>query len=224
MKTGDFRWPFLLIVASILVVGNLVEPTSLGISAEWSDEGYRIAGGTAVWALVFSVMICILYLWLLYAPSNPSKVPVPGLVRRFFAFWIDFILAVMVIAPVVGLIPMVAEWKNTGVFVWNFARTTPQSGDALIVSIMTVLAAVGILAFYAIPLTRSRPSPGACVAGYQIVVIGHTPLTLRNAILRTFLGFLAAATAYLAPFLGRNRRLGQFWLDKVFATQAVKLR
>jgi uncharacterized RDD family membrane protein YckC len=122
------------------------------------------------------------------------------------------------------LIPMFAEWKRTGVFAWNFSRNTSQSGDTLIISITGVLAAVGTLAFYVIPLTRSRPSPGSCVAGYQIVVIGDTRLTLRKAILRTLLGFVATASAYLAPFLGRNRRLGQFWLDKVFATQAVKLR
>jgi hypothetical protein len=51
MKTSDFRWPFLIVLASIPIVGNLVEPTSLGVSAEWSDGRYRIAGGTAVWAM-----------------------------------------------------------------------------------------------------------------------------------------------------------------------------
>ena len=41
--------------------------------------------------------------------------------------------------------------------------------------------------------------------------------------LRTFLGFVAVSAFYLAPFLARDRKKGQFWLDKVFGTRAVRL-
>jgi len=61
------------------------------------------------------------------------------------------------------------------------------------------------------------------VLGYQVVFEeGKTP-SLGAAILRTLLGFLAVCAAYLAPFVGRDRKKGKFWLDKIFGTQAVKL-
>ncbi len=223
MKTSDFRWPFLIVLASIPIVGNLVEPTSLGVSAEWSDGRYRIAGGTAVWAMAYSVGIAALYLLLMYARSDPSEKTVPGLVRRWLAFWMDFVLGIMAIAPILGLIPMCAEWNRTGVFAWNFERMTPQTGDKLDIAVTTLIGMIAILAFYAFPLYRNRPSPGSCIAGYQVTVVGEVPLTLRQSLFRTLLGFVAAATPYLAPILNRNRQRGQFWLDRVFGTQAVKL-
>lgn len=223
MKTSDFRWPFLIVLASIPIVGNLVERTNLGVSAEWSDGRYRIAGGTAIWALAYSVGIGALYLWLMYARSSPSTKPVPGLLRRWLAFWIDFVLGIMTIAPIIGLIPMCSEWNRTGIFAWNFERTTPQIGDNLDIAVTTLIGMAAILAFYAFPLYRDRPSPGSCVAGYQVTVVEGIPLTLRQSLFRTLLGFVAVATPYLAPFLNRNRQRGQFWLDRVFRTRAVKL-
>ncbi len=224
MKTSDFRWPFLIILASIPIVGNLVEPTSLGVSAEWSDGHYRIAGGTAPWAIAYSVGIVALYVWLMYARSALSQNVVPGLVRRWLAFWMDFVLGIMAVAPILGLIPMCAEWNRTGVFAWSFERTIPQTGDKLDIAVTTLIGVASILVFYALPLYRHRPSPGSCIAGYQVTVVGENPLTLRQSLLRTLLGFVAAATPYLAPFLKRNGRQGQFWLDRVFETQAVKLK
>jgi hypothetical protein len=90
--------------------------------------------------------------------------------------------------------------------------------------VTTLIGVASIVVFYALPLYRNRPSPGSCIAGYQVTVVGENPLTLRQSLLRTLLGLVAAATPYLAPFLKRNRRQGQFWLDRVFETQAVKLK
>ncbi len=196
---------------------------SLGISAEWSANGYRIAGGTAPWALAFSLAIAFLYVWLMYAPSRVSTTPMTGLFRRYLAFWVDFILALIATAPILGLIPMFTEWNRTGVFAWNFERTVPQAGDKIVIAITSTLGAIAILAFYAFPLLRNRPTPGSSVAGYQITAASGRPLTLRRAVLRTLLGFVAVAAFFLAPVLDRNRQRGQFWLDKVFETQAVKL-
>lgn len=49
-------------------------------------------------------------------------------------------------------------------------------------------------------------------------------MTVRTAVLRTLLGFVAACGAYLAPFVARDRKKGKFWLDGVFDTRAVRLR
>lgn len=223
MKTSDFRWPFLIILVSIPIVSNFVNPTSLGVSAEWSDGRYQIAGGTAPWAIAYSVGIGALYVWLMYARSSPNKKTVLGLVRRWLAFWMDFVLSIMAIAPILGLIPMCAEWNRTGVFAWNFERTTLQTGDKLDIAVSTLIGVASIFAFYALPLYMNRPSPGSCIAGYQITAIGEDPLTLRQSLLRTLLGFVASATPYLVPVLKRNRQRGQFWLDLVFGTQAVEL-
>jgi len=223
MKARDFRWLFLLVVATLLVIGAIAEPTNVGVLAEWSKDGYRFAGGTQGWALALSVVIMGLYLLLMYSPLNEPKQSLPGVFRRFVVFWLDFILAMMLVAPILGLIPLFAEWRRTQVFEWNFERTAPASGDKLVIAAVTLLGFVALVFYYAFPLIRRRPSPGSCIAGYQIVADDGRPIDLRKAVLRTLLGLVAACAAYVAPFVARDRKQGKFWLDRVFQTRAVKL-
>jgi len=102
------------------------------------------------------------------------------------------------------------EWRRTQQFHWSFARETPAPGDSWIASISLFFAFAFMILFCAIPLIRRVPSPGACILGYQIIRDDGQAMTLRNALLRTFLGFIAAAACYLAPFLFRDRKAGKF--------------
>jgi len=85
------------------------------------------------------------------------------------------------------------------------------------------LGAACLVFYYALPLIRRKPSPGSCIVGYQVVPDDDATLTLKAVLLRTLLGFIAAAAAYLAPFVARDRKKGKIWLDKAFGTHAVKL-
>lgn len=223
MQVSFLRWSFVGILILLVVGANFIGPTSLGVSATWENGDYHFSAGTQPWAIAFSIVIFGLYLWLvLDEPATLGK-PLPGVFRRLVAFWIDFMLAMLAIAPIVGILPTLTEWKRTGVFAWSFERTTPASGDGLLTVVTVGATFLALLFFFAWPLLRNRPSPGACVLGYQIVPEDGTVMTLRIAVLRTLLGFVAAAACYLAPFVGRDREKGKFWLDQVFATRAVKL-
>ena len=87
-----------------------------------------------------------------------------------------------------------------------------------------MFASVGLVSYYALPLVRRKPSPGACIVGYQIIPDDGTTLNFRTAVLRTLVGFIAVAGAWLAPFIARDRKEGKFWLDKIFGTRAVTLK
>jgi hypothetical protein len=223
MKTNEFRWPFLVVLVAIVVLTAIAAPVNLGISAEWSNSNYRFSGGTAPWALGLSFVIGGLYFWLMYAPSARLLKPLPGILRRFIAFWIDFILAIMASAPIFGLIPSLMEWKRTAIFQWNFERAIPATSDKFVLAMTMVLMLPTFIAYYAFPLLRCRPSPGSCVVGYQITVDDGVVMTIRRAILRTLVGFFAVASAYAAPFIARDPKRGTFWLDTVFRTRAVEL-
>jgi hypothetical protein len=120
MMAKHFRWLFVGLLVVLLFVGIVAEPTSIGVSAQWSNDRYRFAGGTQPWALAFAALIVGLYLLLMYAiPSSLGK-PLPGVVRRFVAFWLDFVLAMMAVAPIFGVLPTLTEWRRTGVFEWVF--------------------------------------------------------------------------------------------------------
>jgi len=159
----------------------------------------------------------------MYSPPIHVGSPLPGVLRRFLAFWLDFILAMVAVGPIFGVLPVLIEWRRTGVFEWTFERTSPAPGDKLLLTIGLLSCSVSTVVYYAIPLVRRKPSPGTCILGYQIVADDDLTVPLQTALLRTVLGFIALCVAYLAPFVARDRKNGKFWLDKVFGTRAVLL-
>lgn len=223
MKAKEFRWVFLAAVAAPVIILSIREPETLGVSYEWTNGRYSFGGGTALWALAFSVVMVGLYVALMHSLLTAKGQPLPGVFRRFVAFWLDFFLAMMAVVPVAGILPTVTEWRRTGVFQWNFERTTHASGDGAVGAIGFTLSMALLALYYCLPLVRGRPSPGTCIMGYQVIPEEGITLSFRAALLRTLLGFFAMCTAWLAPFVDRDRKKGQFWLDKVFRTRAVKL-
>lgn len=99
-----------------------------------------------------------------------------------------------------------------------------ELGDEWLIGVGVIFVTIGLVFYFAFPLIRRRPSPGACITGCQVVPDDGTTMTLRTAVFRTLLGFIALCAAYLAPFIERDSKNGKFWLDKVFDTRAVTLQ
>lgn len=227
MSVKELRWLFVAVLSAVIVVGVLGsmsnEHRTIGISQQWTNDNYSFAGGTDPVALTLSLITAVLYLLLMVAPPPHLRGPLPSVFRRFVAFWLDFLLAMTLIGPIVGILPALTEWKRTGTFQWYFERTFHAPGDGWVVAAAFVVALPCLVFFFALPLIRRRPSPGAWITGYQIVPDDGKTLTVQMAILRTVLGFIAVCSAYLAPFIARNRKKGKFWLDVVFGTRALRL-
>lgn len=225
MSVGVLRWLFAGLLAAVLIFGNVLDlpPVFIGISVGWTNGDYKFAGGTTPWAIALALLVIGLYFILMYGPPASTGQPLPGIFRRFVAFWCDFVIAIICIGPVLGILPVLSEWKRTGGFAWTIVRTTPVRGDSLEAAIGFVCAFGLLILYFALPLLKLKPSPGSCVLGYQILPEKGVSIDFRTAVLRTLLGFIAASGAFLAPFLDRDRKRGQFWLDKVFRTRAVRL-
>ena len=223
MNAKDLRWVFLLIAMALLVWSYIPDQPTIGASAEWINGDYHFAGGTNPWAVLLAALIVGLYLLLQFSQVDGPGQPLPGVFRRFVAFWLDFILAFMAMAPILGIVPTLMEWRRTGEFAWNFERDTPAPYDWWVSGILVLVMFAGLAFYNAWPIIRRRPSPGTCIMGYQIVADEGVQLTLAKAMLRTLLGFIAVCSAYLAPFIFRDRKNGKFWLDRVFGTRAIKL-
>lgn len=224
MGMKQFRWLFLGVLAVAVSLIFISEPATFGISQQWTNSTYRFAGGTHPVALVIALVIIVLYMLLMFAKGASLGEPLPGVFRRFITFWIDFILAMMLFTPVMGILPAFTEWKRTGTFQWHFERTTYAHGDGWLIAAGVVFLVAGLIVYFAVPLIHRRPSPGACIMGYQVVPDDGITMTIQTAILRILLGFIALCIAYIAPFIERDRENGKFWLDKVFGTRALMLR
>src|SRR6266852_2291319 len=192
MSVKHIRWFFIILLGLVTFLAILLPaPVTIGASSTWTNGNYRFAGGTHPAALVLATLFTILYFALMVAAPPELGGALPGVVRRFFAFWLDFIIAMMVIGPTFGILATVAEWRRTGIFVWMFERETSAPTDVLLTTGGASLAFVLLLFYFVLPLVRRRPSPGSCIAGYQVMPDEGQTLTLRRAILRTIVGFFA---------------------------------
>jgi uncharacterized RDD family membrane protein YckC len=190
---------------------------------ECEDGRYYYAAGSSPPSLAFAAVVILSYCALLASRPSENLRPVKGVVRRWIAFWLDFLIAMAAIGPIIGMIEVFAEWFRTGGFEWSFERTEAASGDA-IVNIGTLILAFLLISFYfALPLVAQRPSPGSCILGYRVIADNRQPLPMGAALKRTALGFTAAIRVFRGIGTERNPDQGKFWLDFRFNTRAVEL-
>ncbi len=158
MKVRHVRWLLFTVLPILLVLDFVTSPRVVGMSEQWSNDQYRFAGGTAPLGLAIGALVFGLYLLLMYADPAELGPPFSGVFRRFVAFWMDFIVAMTVMAPVLGVIVALIEWRRTGVFQWAFERETQAPDDRILAPAGTALVAVAVVFYYALPLLRRRPS------------------------------------------------------------------
>jgi uncharacterized RDD family membrane protein YckC len=219
MKLTEIRWLVgAFYLAGLIVSFVVTEPMTFGFSLESVNGEYRVAGGTHPVALGFSAVAIAIYFLLMTSERSCGVKPLSGVFRRVVAFWLDFMLAMFVIGPVLGILPTLMEWRRTGTFHWTFERNYSAPGDGAQVTFVVLLAFVALFFYYVVPLLRQRPTPGKCLMGYQVIADDPDSLTLKGMIKRTLLGFMGG---YMAWFVGRDRKNGKLWLDKNFGTRAV---
>lgn len=211
----------ILWLATMAATGTRTIGVSLTSSS--SADEYQFSAGSNPVAFALSTVLVVFYIRLFRTKSFEGGTPLGGVFLRFVAFWIDFVCGMMIVAPVLGMIPVIAEWKRTGAFQWAFERTTSAPSDNFVMGLIVVLTAAALVLYYAIPLTRNCPSPGTCIMGYRVVA-DNGVLTLDQAIWRCAAGLLAVMMAYIAPFVGRDRSKGKVWPDKLFRTHAITLQ
>jgi len=221
MKITDLRWIFVGLLAVWLVQTFI---SSAELTNVFTLSNNQLVARTNPFDLGCSLVLLVLYLFLVNAKVSNTAGCLPGVFRIFIAFWIDLIAMVTLLAPIMAFIPLFAEWVRTsGDLQWALERTATSTGEIIFFTSLLFVGLLLTLLYFAIPMMNHRPTPGACVMGYRIVPDSGTALTLKKALLRTCVGFVAACAAWAAPFLGRNREEGKFWLDLVFSTHAVKL-
>jgi hypothetical protein len=223
MNVKHFRWLFLAIVLVLIYWASTMPPTTIGISQSCTDGVCHFEGGTEPRAIACAVGIILLYVLFLYSSPASSGAPVPGVLRRFVAFWLDFIFFMAGTVPLVGIVPTVLEWRRTGLFVWSFARDVSAPYDGWLSWFLALVAFMLMAIYFALPLVRARPSPGSCIMGYQILSDNGGSLTLVEALKRVCFGFFAVCSAYFVNSRPRDKSKGKFWLDLKFGTHAVML-
>ena len=192
------------------------------LSFSSGPDGYVYVAQVTPAALAASVAALIVYLVALtgsdrYAASSD----VAGLLRRFGAFLLDFLLCGLLVIPVSASLALLLEGAVTGAFAFSVRRdeALPHdiAGHALVLVNMVV-----VLVLFALPLARQRRSAGAILC--NLSVVPAAPLGLERACLRTLLGFVTLAAALISVPMALSRADKRLWHDLAFDTPAVIAR
>ena len=230
MKAQTLRW-FLLGYAILLIAAIAINSSSdeigVGVSVSWRNDDYSFSAGAPPWVIAFAFVGFCLCLVLYRCEIPYSSAPMPHLFRRFVAGLVDWILALLIVASVVGLFNALIEYRQTGTFEWVIDRQQARPWDVLRVVGGLLITFAVMPVYIAIPMSEGRPTPGACILGYCVKSDAGSRLTFWSAFLRALLGAVALLgwpCWILAYLVKRDKKRGKFWLDAIFQTHAESLQ
>ena len=196
--------------------GAQVNATSInGVSS------YKASSNPA--CLAVSLVILAVYIWVVCLPPNAGRPFVTaGIWRRFWAWLADVFIGLFVLTPWSGLIALLVEAAHTGHFAWSVQRQPALDGD-MALGVMLVLPAMALLlAYFALPLTRQRATPGSLLLGIAVRYDSGRPPSFWGAMGRVFLAYIALCGWFISVPMALFNPEKRMWQDKTFGTRVVR--
>jgi hypothetical protein len=223
MHTRYLRWFLLTYVVLLIITMAIPSDETGGVSSNWTNERYSFTAGVSPWSLALAIIGACLYFAVVWGKVSLTAEPMPHLFRRWVAGVIDFAMSLFIPLPFFAIFVLLMEYKRTGVFNWVVERHEVQPSDWMGVPAVLILMFVVMPTYSIVCWLISKPTPGACVSGYRIVIDDARGMPIWKAYLRAILGiFVLLGWPFwiLAFLLKRNKARGKFWLDYVFGTHA----
>jgi uncharacterized RDD family membrane protein YckC len=210
-----------LTIGVVVLFGTLLLSPQSQLRIQGAGEEYLYAAKLSpASALTFAVALAVYLAALLRSDDYVSQYSCAGLLPRFAAFGIDFVLCMMLTSPPATLVALTVEWLATGQFSLAVERDYWMGHD-LFVSILVPFSMVVLLVLFSLPLSKGRRSAGTVVCGYAIK--SNEPIGLGRACGRSFLGFIALCGMIVSVPMALRREDKRMWHDLAFDTRAVKV-
>ncbi len=215
------------VVGAALIV-TLV--TSCTLSSHGASVGYNSVNGDTSYAassdpvlLLLSPLLIAMYLWILRRPPVVGRSFVTaGIWRRLWAFLADFLFAMLMVTPWMGLIALLVEAHHTGHFDWVVHRQPAQDGDGTLVSLLLLPCMVLLLSYFALPLSFGRATPGSVLLGIAVRPDSGRPLPFLTALGRTALSYVAVCGCFISIPMALSNPEKRMWQDKACGTHVVQ--
>lgn len=223
MATRYLRWFLLPYVVILIIAMTIHSDETVGINSDWTNGSYSFTAGAPPWSLALAIVGACLYFAVVLGKFSSTVKPMPHLFRRWVAGAIDFVMSLLIPAIFLAMLALLMEYKRTGVFRWVIERHEVQPSDWMGVPAVLTLMFVVMPTYFIVCWRISKPTPGACVSGYRIVIDDAKRLSVWKAYLRVILGgFVLLGWPFwiLAFLLSRKKTQGKFWLDSIFNTHA----
>jgi len=213
------------IIGACLVLALVVmhfAPDNVGVSYASVDGISTYRADSDLVSLLLSPMLVVLYIWVLRLPAvEGANFVTAGLWRRFWSFLVDLLFAMLIAIPWAGLIALVIEAARTGHFVWSVQRQPALDGDGWVAFGTVLPSMIWFLMYFVMPQRLLRASPGSVLLGIQVRYDTGRP-SLRRAIGRTMLSFVALAGCYISAPMALANPEKRMWQDKAVDSRVVQ--
>ncbi len=194
---------------------------SVGASSICDNSTCAVAASLSPISLLVAIALTLFVLRYRQRTSLADESKVVGIWRRFGAFFLDFVIVLMV-ASSLGAVPLLtAEAYFTGSFQWAFEREFARATDFILV-LPAALGALLLLFFYFYQHPRvDRQTVGQYVFGYRVMAAEGADNPQYGArVLLSFIGLCMWPISVAFALRTKNRA---FWWDAGTYSRTVRV-
>ena len=211
----------MIVIIVLFFVSNLFAGGGVGVTSSCVNGDCSVEATSSLISVITSIVLLIILLR--YSQISSSAVtnnPV-RLRRRLAAVFIDFLVVIMITAPLASLVTLLIESIYTGSFQWSFEREFSRPTDSLIILEIFVIFFLLFYYFYK-HLLVNRQTAGQYVLGYKIIKDSNEPREPRygRRVLYSFVGLCIWPITLFQSFGNPNKIM---WWDNSTFTRAVRV-
>jgi len=215
------------LIVLIILLGCIFLSTSLsgggvGMSSSCYNGFCVVSASSSLGSSILAVVLAFFVLFFPHRSQVTEQSKVVGIWRRFGAFLLDFILVIIVMAPLVALPLLLAEANAAGTFEWQFYREFSRPTDNLFLLPGIFFMFFVLISYFYGHLKFSRQPVGQYIMGYAIAPSDEGEANPKYA-KRVLMSAIGLSVWPVSIILALIRKDKSFWWDRVSSTQAVRV-
>lgn len=178
-----------------------------------STSMLSIIGGLALLAFVWA------YPQRSGGPDNAKPVTI---LQRLGAFYVDFLVVVASVGPLVTLPALLVEAHHTGSFQWGFERTFLRDTDLIATLPSVAFMFLALFSYFYGHAVMRRQTVGQYLLGYRVE--GTNDTGAPSFAVNVILSFIGLCMWPVSTFMAQRRTDKAFWWNLATHTRAVRVR
>lgn len=211
-----------IIIAGFLFLSSWAAGGRVGAGSSCENGRCLIYASSSLLSIVLSLgLFCFLYFYP-QQKSSHDNLEIVGVWRRLGAFYLDFMVVLIGVAPLLALPLLFQESNYTELFEWNFERELSRSSDS-----SYILPAVGFafwfLFYYFYKHPKSgRQTIGQYVLGYKVVSNAEKLIEPEFG-MRVVYSYIGLCAGPISLYFALKNSDKAFWWDSATNTKVIRV-
>lgn len=211
-----------LIIAGIVYLSTFMSGGQVGAGSTCEGSKCITYASSSIWSVILS--LCLLC-FLIFYPQQKSirdEEKTVGVWRRFGAFYLDFMVVIIGVTPLLAIPLLWMESTYIGQFQWAFEREYSRELDAYLV-LPSIGVAFFVLFYYFYKHPKAgRQTLGQYILGYKVVA-DTSELQDAEFGKRVIYSYIGLCTAPISVYFALKKTDKSFWWDSATNTRAIRV-